>query len=237
MIRFNAVPIARTALTPGRSLSSHERRAPCGPPECSALRIHDTPHEEQRAAGHIVDAEKEGPIDAKLGGGGCAHRSSHHDGSRGRGLSALFIHLDVRLMQYGRNEQLSVARHAREDAVVKQFEWQRIRALVDVTFSNSKIEAWWRSLKHQWLYLNQLNTITDVRRLTKFYVGQHNSVMPHAAFEGQTPDEMYYGTGTHLVDELKVKREEARRRRLDENRRAACAACPRGPSASERVAA
>ncbi len=123
------------------------------------------------------------------------------------------------------------------DAVVEQFEWERIRALVDVTFSNSKIEAWWRSLKHQWLYLNQLNTITDVRWLTKFYVEQHNSVMPHAAFEGQTPDEMYYGTGAHLMDELKAKRAGARQRRLDDNRGAACAACPRGPSASERVAA
>ena len=127
--------------------------------------------------------------------------------------------------------------NAAVDEVVAKFEWERIRALVDVTYSNSKIEAWWRSLKHQWLYLNQLSTIADVRRLTKFYVEQHNCVMPHAAFEGQTPDEMYYGTGAHLVDELKVKREEARRRRLEENRGAACAACPRGPGVSERVAA
>ncbi len=121
--------------------------------------------------------------------------------------------------------------------MVEQFEWRRIRALVDVTYSNSKIEAWWRSLKHQWVYLNQLNTITDVRRLTKFYVEQHNSLMPHAAFAGQTPDEMYSGTGAHLVDELRAKREEARRRRLEENRGAACAACPRGAGASEREAA
>ncbi len=127
--------------------------------------------------------------------------------------------------------------NAAVDAVVEQFEWRRIRALVDVTFSNSKIEAWWRSLKHQWLYLNQLSTITDVRRLTKFYVDEHNSVMPHAAFEGQTPDEMYYGIGARVVDELKVKRGEARRRRLEENRGAACAACPRGAGVSEREAA
>jgi len=127
--------------------------------------------------------------------------------------------------------------NAAVDVVVEQFEWQRIRALVDVTFSNSKIEAWWRSLKHQWLYLNELNTIADVRRLTKFYVEQHNSVMPHAAFDGQTPDEMYYGTGTRLVEELKAKRADARRRRLEEYRRAACAACPRGQGVSEREAA
>lgn len=50
--------------------------------------------------------------------------------------------------------------NAAVDAVVEQFDWTRIRALVDVTFSNSKIEAWWRSLKHQWLYLNQLYPFT-----------------------------------------------------------------------------
>jgi len=123
------------------------------------------------------------------------------------------------------------------DALVAQFSWARVRALVDVTFSNSKIEAWWRSLKHQWLYLNQLNTIADVRRLTAFYVSQHNSVMPHAAFEGQTPDEMYYGAGANIADELKARRVEARRRRLEENRRTACSACPRTADVSERAAA
>jgi putative transposase len=97
--------------------------------------------------------------------------------------------------------------------VIEHFDWQRIRALVDVTYSNSKIEAWWRSLKHQWLYLNQLNTIADVRRLTKFYVEEHNRVLPHAAFQGQTPDEMYFGTGGQVVADLKTKREVARRRR------------------------
>lgn len=34
---------------------------------------------------------------------------------------------------------------------------RRVLAQVDVTFSNSLIEAWWRSLKHQWLYLHQLD--------------------------------------------------------------------------------
>ncbi|XZE46673.1 hypothetical protein SH467x_001967 [Pirellulaceae bacterium SH467] len=31
---------------------------------------------------------------------------------------------------------------------------QRILAQVDIVESNSMIEAWWRQLKHQWLYLN-----------------------------------------------------------------------------------
>jgi hypothetical protein len=59
----------------------------------------------------------------------------------------------------------------------------------------SMIEAWWRSLKHQWLFLHSLDSVTTVRRLVEFSVQQHNRVLPHSAFRGQTPDEMYFGTG------------------------------------------
>jgi Integrase core domain len=57
------------------------------------------------------------------------------------------------------------------------------------------IEAWWRSLKHQWLFLHSLDSVTTVRRLVEFYVQEHNRVLPHSAFRGQTPDEMYFGRG------------------------------------------
>ncbi len=52
------------------------------------------------------------------------------------------------------------------------------------------IEAFWRSLKHQWLYLNPLDLVEHGRTLVAFYVEQHNTQMPHAAFSGQTPDEL-----------------------------------------------
>jgi hypothetical protein len=38
-------------------------------------------------------------------------------------------------------------------------------------------------------------SVTTVRRLVVFYVEQQNRVLPHSAFHGQTPDEMYFGTG------------------------------------------
>ena len=107
---------------------------------------------------------------------------------------------------------------------------KRILAMVDVTYSNSMIEAWWRSLRHQWLYLHPLDSIATIRRLTAFYVEQHNTVMRHAAFGGQTPDEMYFASGERVPDELRVRRLEARRRRLEENRRVQCAVCPRSSS-------
>ena len=75
-------------------------------------------------------------------------------------------------------------------------------AFTELRFSNSMIEAWWRSLKHQWLFLHALDSVTTVRRLVAFYVDQHNRVLPHSAFRGQTPDEMYFGTGDAVAADL-----------------------------------
>lgn len=57
-------------------------------------------------------------------------------------------------------------------------------ALRDVVFSNSMIEAFWRTLKHQWLYLNTLDSAEAVRRLVAFYVSAYDTELPHAAFGG-----------------------------------------------------
>jgi hypothetical protein len=54
------------------------------------------------------------------------------------------------------------------------------------------IEAWWRALKHQWLFLHSLDSVATVHRLVEFYVQEHNRVLPHSAFRGQTPDERYF---------------------------------------------
>jgi hypothetical protein len=36
---------------------------------------------------------------------------------------------------------------------------RRVIAQIDVSFSNSLIEAWWRTLKHHWLYLHSLDDL------------------------------------------------------------------------------
>ena len=92
-------------------------------------------------------------------------------------------------------------------------------------FSNSMIEAWWRSLKHNWLFLNPLDSATRVGALVAFYVAEHNSRIPHAAFKGQTPDEMYLGKGDGVAERLASERAVARQRRLEVNRAQRCAAC------------
>ena len=81
--------------------------------------------------------------------------------------------------------------NAQVDALIATGVLRRLLALTELTFSNSMIEAWWRSLKHQWLFLHSLDSVATVRRLVAFYVHEHNHVLPHSAFRGQTPDEMY----------------------------------------------
>jgi Integrase core domain len=100
---------------------------------------------------------------------------------------------------------------------------RRMLAFTELKFSNSMIEAWWRSLKHQWLFLHSLDSVSTVRRLVAFYVDEHNRVLPHSAFRGQTPDEMYFGTGDAVPADLTSHAAAARRARGEANRSAACA--------------
>ena len=102
---------------------------------------------------------------------------------------------------------------------------KRVLAQTEITFSNSLIESWWRVLKHQWLYLNTLDTVTTVRKLVAFYIDQHNTHLPHSAFRGQTPDEMYFGTGCKIPKKLEASRIAARKSRIEANRAQTCRTC------------
>ena len=116
--------------------------------------------------------------------------------------------------------------NAQVDALITTGVLRRVLAFTDLQFSNSMIEAWWRSLKHQWLFLHSLDSVATVRRLVAFYVEEHNRVLPHSAFRGQTPDEMYFGTGEAVPADLTARAAAARRARVEANRMATCEACP-----------
>ena len=111
------------------------------------------------------------------------------------------------------------------DDLLERVDWRRVLAQVEVTFSNSMVEAFWRSLKHSWIYLHSLDTAAALRRLVEFYVTAHNEVMPHSAFDGQTPDEMYFGTGGAVAINLANARQAAREERMKANRAAWCGVC------------
>lgn len=111
------------------------------------------------------------------------------------------------------------------DALIEEGVIRRMLALVEVAYSNSVIEAYWRSLKHQWLFLNTLDNFDAVEKLVAFHVEQHNRVMPHSAHAGLTPDEVHFGTGAAVTEQLAVARPRARQSRLAVNRARSCSEC------------
>jgi putative transposase len=115
--------------------------------------------------------------------------------------------------------------NAQVDELIATGVLRRVLAFTELKFSNSLIEAWSRSLKHQWLFLHSLDSVTIVRRLVEF---PRNTTgwFPHSAFRGQTPDEMDFGRGDAVPADLRARAAVARRARAAANRSAACGTCP-----------
>jgi putative transposase len=102
----------------------------------------------------------------------------------------------------------------------------RTIAQLESRFSNSLVEALNRSLKVNCLYNHPLNTFKDVERLVNCYLNQHNTVVPHAAFKGATPLQMYTGTWTsENTAELKRKLTRAKLGRKNLRNSLSCASC------------
>ncbi len=56
-----------------------------------------------------------------------------------------------------------------------------VLAQIDIVCSNEWIEAFWRRLKHAWLFLNTLDSTEAMLRLVAFYIREHNG-RPRAPF-------------------------------------------------------
>ena len=115
--------------------------------------------------------------------------------------------------------------NAHVTALIEANTIQRVLAQVEIHFSNSMIESWWRQLKRQWLFLNTLDSIATVRKLVEFYVQQHNELVPHSAFKGQTPDEMYFATEADVPEKLQAAQLLAKQARRESNLARSCSAC------------
>ena len=64
---------------------------------------------------------------------------------------------------------------------------KRVLAMTEIRFANLLIEAWWRVLQHDGLFLHPRDSAAKVRNLVAFYFEEHNGTLPHTAFRGQTP--------------------------------------------------
>ena len=87
------------------------------------------------------------------------------------------------------------------------------------------IEAWWRQLKHAFLFMHVLDSAGVVTSLVGCYVEQHNAVVGRALFRGRTPDEVYHGHDVGLPQRLADHRAAARKARLAWSRSRTCCMC------------
>jgi transposase InsO family protein len=103
----------------------------------------------------------------------------------------------------------------------------RTIAQIDVEFSNSMIEALFRSLKHRWLYIHSLTTFEALCSAVDEYLTDHNNRLPHYALGGAMPLEVFSGTWTqesHLL--LAEDAAKATLQRIEFNRTQKCGLCP-----------
>ena len=89
-------------------------------------------------------------------------------------------------------------------------------------------------MKYQWLFMNTLDTVAALRRHVAFYVLAHNTQIPHSAFRGQTPDEIYSGAGEQIPAELAAAKSAAREARLNANQLLSCETCARLHAGADR---
>ena len=82
--------------------------------------------------------------------------------------------------------------------------------------------AGWPRLAPMW---SRSTSVRTVAKLVAFYVDEHNMRLPHSAFRGQTPDEMYFDTGDPIPDELDAAKNVARESRMEVNRATLCPTC------------
>ena len=88
------------------------------------------------------------------------------------------------------------------------------------------VERVFHSLKNQHLYSQQLDTLRDAKRHIKFYINQHNDVIPQSVLSGLTPVEAYSGLdATELAARLAEGSLEKRDLRLKQNRINVCDPC------------
>lgn len=67
---------------------------------------------------------------------------------------------------------------------------------------NVLIERLWRSVKHEWVYLHEYETIAELEAMLAIWIDRYNQWRPHTANDGQTPWEAYRGVAPVLERDL-----------------------------------
>ena len=102
---------------------------------------------------------------------------------------------------------------------------KHIIAQIDVTESNSMVEALWHQLRNRWIYLHTVDTFSRLEQLIAKYFGDHNTLIPRAELGGRTPDEAFFGREEDLRIRLRERHTSAQATRIAKNQQRRCEAC------------
>jgi putative transposase len=99
-------------------------------------------------------------------------------------------------------------------------------AQFEISFSNSIVEALFRSMKHNYLYHQEITSFKLLKRHVNFWFREYNEIIPHTSFSGETPLERF--NQSRDVDaeiQIRVKHEEALQLRIKNNQMVFCKIC------------
>jgi putative transposase len=97
------------------------------------------------------------------------------------------------------------------------------KALVDVSYSNSLIEAHNKIIKYNYLYKMEVQNIDELRKAMEFLTNDFNN-RPHVSLDGLTPNEAYKNVSLDR-QQLRLFTEKAAFDRKEYNRTHRCEQC------------
>ena len=68
------------------------------------------------------------------------------------------------------------------------------------SIDNGHVERLWRTLKYEWIYLRDVRTVSDYKRILPEFVWWYNRERPHQALQYATPVEILEGSACGYVD-------------------------------------
>lgn len=99
-------------------------------------------------------------------------------------------------------------------------------ARFEIIFSNSIVEAVFRSLKHNYLFHKEITSISGLTRHANFWFREHNEKIPHSSFSGETPFERFNKSWSKENEiRILVGQESAIKMRIRENQKVSCDEC------------
>lgn len=102
----------------------------------------------------------------------------------------------------------------------------KLRALHDIRFGNTQVEAHNKILKQGWLYRKEITEFDMLQSELETFVNEFNEIRPHHSIGGMTPSEVHEGRPNYFNESYRKMTAEVRKNRCRENKCNTCENCP-----------